>query len=265
MTRTARENLSSRCFVDYSHIFASGAFKNVYLGTYASGNRNGSKCVSKVFKEGSVFEVSYFDNEIQVVNKTIEIVDRFNADNIIPQMIWVNQPGVWQNEVTGEKSLIEPFIANFEKFNSNTGWTPDHTNKWIEIMQALSHYSYHISNAQILLCDLQGGVRTSRDPTKRGFIVTDPVIMSNSRDYGPSDLGAEGISTFFARHSCTQYCGIQWSRPRDTRTYFKMQRGSSMELHNKLNLKLTSQFLPKFPQRQNISTTIEEDYSDSDY
>ena len=55
-----------------------------------------------------------------------------------------------------EKCLIEPFIEKWEKFNSNTGWNKSHL-PWDKAMQALSHYSYHITNGQFLMCDLQGG------------------------------------------------------------------------------------------------------------
>lgn len=52
---------------------------------------------------------------------------------------------------------MEPFVETFEKFNSNTGWAPHTGEHWSEAMQALSHFSYHASHGQLLLCDLQGG------------------------------------------------------------------------------------------------------------
>ena len=82
--------------------------------------------------------------------------------------------------------MVEPFITNWQKFNSNTGWASSGTD-WTEIMQALSHYSYHVSGGQYLLCDLQGGL--FRD----GAILSDPVIMSRYGQYGPTDMGPEGI------------------------------------------------------------------------
>jgi collagenase-like PrtC family protease len=64
-----------------------------------------------------------------------------------------------------------------------------------------------------------------------GFILTDPVIMSTAREYGPTDLGREGISTFFARHKCNQYCRNKyWMTPVDKEAYFKVQQGTSMML-----------------------------------
>ena len=59
---------------------------------------------------------------------------------------------------SGIKSLVEPMIENFEKFNSNTGWADMTGGASSEAMQALSHFSYHNSSGQFLLCDIQGGV-----------------------------------------------------------------------------------------------------------
>lgn len=53
-------------------------------------------------------------------------------------------------------SLIEPFIENYRKFNSALGQAPD-DDEFAGPIQALSHFSYHISDGKMLLCDLQGG------------------------------------------------------------------------------------------------------------
>lgn len=224
----SRNNNASRAEVQTSVIFAQGAFKNVYKGTYTVGERKGEECVCKIFKSGSVFEDSYFKNELKVVDKALEIINEFNRDRLINQNIWLNMPTVWtvteESYRAGEKSLIEPMIPNFEKFNSNTGWTPDKTSHWIDVMQALSHYSYHVTDRRLLFCDLQGGV------CENGFIITDPVIMSTTKEYGPTDLGPKGISTFFAKHKCNKFCNRHWAAPLDKKVYFKVQKGSSMIL-----------------------------------
>lgn len=89
-------------------------------------------------------------------------------------------------------------------------------------MQALSHFSYHQSGGRYVLCDLQGGFKKGR------LVLTDPVILSRDRQYGVTDLGAEGISTFFSRHQCNSFCRSHWQLPRDRKTYFKAFTGTSM-------------------------------------
>ena len=94
---------------------------------------------------------------------------------------------------------------------------------WPRVMQAVSHFSYHISNGQCLLCDLQGGVFNN------GAVLTDPVVMSVSRSYGPTDLGSEGINSFFASHTCNEFCRSEWRTLRNPRKYHHASKGTTME------------------------------------
>eukprot|EP00892_Ulva_mutabilis_P004116 jgi/Ulvmu1/2076/UM123_0008.1 len=112
-------------------------------------------------------------------------------------------PEVWcfagaaRADIAESRVLVEPFIDNFSKFNSNTGWVPGCDGAhaiWVEAMQALSHFSYHASGCKYLLCDLQGAVRRNK------IILTDPVILSADQRYGPTDLGQQGIEQFFFHH-----------------------------------------------------------------
>jgi len=59
----------------------------------------------------------------------------------------------------------------------------------------------------------------------------DPVINSRSESYGVTDLGAEGISTFFAEHCCTRYCQAHWQIPRNTAVHYAVRSGTTMELY----------------------------------
>lgn len=97
----------------------------------------------------------------------------------------------------------------------------------LQVMQALSHYSYHKNAGQFLLCDLQGGILSKG----RGAVLTDPVIISRDRSYGVTDLGPEGMSTFFSRHVCNGFCMRHWQKPRDRAAYFHASTGTSMLMH----------------------------------
>jgi hypothetical protein len=234
-----RENNATKATV-YDPIFASGSFKKIRKGKYTQGERAGEACVSKTFISGSVFEDSYFQAELKVVEKALEIINNFNKQRVINQTIWLNKPEIWTgapgSKGEGKKMLTEPMISNFEKFNSNTGWTPEESSPWSDKMQALSHYSYHSTNRHLLLCDLQGGV------IENGAVITDPIIMSSTREYGPTDLGDEGISNFFAYHTCNIFCDSKWIIPHNNKTYFEKWKGSSMVLSTKLaELKLVNQ------------------------
>lgn len=226
MKQAARNNLSDAASVHDSAVYARGAFKLVYKGTYTSGPRQGEACAVKEFKSGSVYESHYFQTEMDVIDTAMRIIDNFNKSNTINRHIYLNQPAIWQysegsGPKQGQKALVEPFIDNFQKFNSNTGWSDDGT-AWNQVMQAISHFSYHNTGGSKVLCDLQGGIYSD------GAVLTDPVIMSQDQIYGPTDLGRAGISTFFARHACNQYCRAEWSKPSRPSVHFPEIQGSYM-------------------------------------
>ena len=177
-SQTARRNNATRATftndaLDYP--FAEGAFRYVAKGRYTHGNRAGEQCVCKWFKTGGVMEASFYDADIDASNMAVRLITKWNEKRFIDRMVKINLPEVWTFRpgcsFAGQKVLQEPFITNYQKFNSNTGWSDDSI-PWARVMQAVSHFSYHSSNGQCLLCDLQGGVYQD------GVVLTDPVVMS---------------------------------------------------------------------------------------
>jgi Alpha-kinase family len=132
-------------------------------------------------------------------------------------------------------------------------------------MEAFSHYTYHKSGGQLIVCDLQGRYRDNRyTPSKSRFELTDPAVCSRRRSDGPTDLGEKGIESFFANHSCNRYChadGNRWSSPRYHRDWFVSSSATSMMRSTVTNLLQTSN-----PVRFNaqLEPFYEEDESDSD-
>lgn len=61
------------------------------------------------------------------MDKALEIVNRFNEFNIVNEAVKTNVARVWtftgsgSGPWTNQKMLCEPFIQNYEKFNSNSG------------------------------------------------------------------------------------------------------------------------------------------------
>jgi hypothetical protein len=227
---TARKNESSSATftndaLDYP--FSEGAFRWVAKGTYDSGPRNGQACVCKWFKTGHVMQSTFFDLDIKAMNKALHLVREWNKQGFIKQTIKVNMPDVWEfqrnagRSWAGRKALQEPFIENYQKFNSNTGWA-DSSSAWPKVMQALSHFSYHASGGQFVLCDLQGGISSG------GVVLTDPVILSRNKSYGVTDLGPNGISSFFSNHRCNKFCKSHWGMPSNKSRYYQLQKGTTM-------------------------------------
>ena len=189
-----RRNNATRLEVDLEDIFAMGSFKYCALGRYTGGMRTGQKLVAKWFKEDNHFEDEFFARDLSAVDQTLRIITQWNQAGFVPGVtIRLNIPEIWS--VDGRQCMIEPFIADFTKFNSNTGWVRrGKHNHILLLLQALSHYSYHVSSGQFVLCDLQGGY--NRDV----ITLTDPAVLSRRQKFGPADLGPKGMSSFFYHH-----------------------------------------------------------------
>lgn len=91
--------------------------------------------------------------------------------------LYMNMPEVWEDAIESEQKsqcLVEPYIeGNYQKFNSNSGWSADAH----EAMSALSHFSWHYSEGKFLVCDLQGSCDAGH------YLLTDPVVLSTSQEF----------------------------------------------------------------------------------
>ncbi|OTA06565.1 elongation factor 2 kinase, putative [Trichoderma parareesei] len=224
-----RYNHSSRAEFTHHALdnpIAEGSFRWVAKGKSVSGPRSNQACVTKWFKTGAVFSKDFFRYDILAVDKALELVNRFNQLGIVDKEIKINVPQVWtfedncRDDWAGQMSLVEPFIQNYQKFNSNTGWNNEST-AWGTVMQALSHFSYHATGGFYVLCDLQGGIY------QHEVVLSDPVILSRRREFGVTDLGPHGISSFFSTHEC-DICHPNWTRPANPAQYFRPERGTFM-------------------------------------
>jgi hypothetical protein len=200
-----------------------GTFRTVVRGEYGQGPRKGEPMACKTFlPEHAHHEEEFYNFEFKIVDKAIEIVNKFNKLNLPDQAIWVNKPQLWRGVAQeggpmdmSSVFMCEPFVEGWVKWNSNTGEAKEDDTILNRKMQALSHFSYHITNGQLLLCDVQGDVHPDK------IVITDPVIISKATAYGPTDMGPEGIDNFFSNHRCNRFCQ-DWmtpSNPKNTMAY----------------------------------------------
>jgi len=139
-----------------------------------------SACVDCSFHTGSVYEDAYWAKDVAVVEKALDIVKMWNEAAIIGAPVKVNRAEVWIGITAnnkGQKFLVEPFIEHWQKWNSNSGWALKEDG-YSQVMQALSHFSFHASRGQAVLCDLQGSIY------KDAIVISDPAILSRERSYG---------------------------------------------------------------------------------
>ena len=264
LSSAARTNLTSQSVsLDRSQILGEGAFRMAYAGTYIGGNRNQQEAVCKCFKKKYLpLEKEFFKHDYFVADKAIGFAEDWNQFCEDDEEILVTKGDI--KKIGNTRYLVEPLIRYFTKFTSNNGWISEDTGWTVKAMEAYSHFTYHRSGGQMIVCDLQGRYRHNRfDNSKSRFELTDPAICSRRRTYGPTDLGEKGIESFFANHVCNQFCNIgsHWARPCTTKRWFQASSQTSMLRSTATNF-LTTQNRARF--NSNLQPFYEEDDS-SDY
>lgn len=215
-----------RYWADFDNeYFAKGTYRYAFRGTvHGDGPRDGSLCVTKVFKKKYT---KYFDKwrpDLAASVKAQKFAEVF-SQNILPalktcvstQNIEVVVPLIAKmdtlshfkvlglfpvNEDTTyvtpyEYVAIEPFLhGEFEKFNSNCGFEDSSA----AVLNAFSHWTWQVSGHKFLVCDLQG-VHTGRN-----YLLTDSCIHSVDGRFGMTDLGVVGMEKVLSGHSCNPIC-----------------------------------------------------------
>jgi hypothetical protein len=208
-----------RFVTDCEHL-ASGTCRSAYLGKDAKTNQ---PIVIKKFiaeKVDSCKLDRYWSEDIEASRVAQDFASKYNEYmNTSKPIIFVVPiihhcfENIAKPFKPSERVLIEPYLGDsYEKFNTNHGMIIQSSTKGFS-MPTLSHFSYHISDGQYLLCDLQGVKQRDR------YILTDPVICSLTEKFGVTDLGEDGIRSFFASHKCTPLCENHWLKHPSPRNY----------------------------------------------
>mmetsp|Transcript_19896 Transcript_19896/g.41727 ORF Transcript_19896/g.41727 Transcript_19896/m.41727 type:complete len:220 (-) Transcript_19896:459-1118(-) len=155
MSSAARTNLTSnRVALNPNLVIGVGVFRTCYAGTYLCGNRNSQEAVCKCFKhQFSGIESDYFRHDFQIADKAIQYAEEWNQFCDSDETILITKGDV--HTIGGKKYLVEPLIRYFKKFTSNNGWISDDGSWTSEAMEAFSHFTYHRSGGNLIVCDLQ--------------------------------------------------------------------------------------------------------------
>mmetsp|Transcript_18567 Transcript_18567/g.45988 ORF Transcript_18567/g.45988 Transcript_18567/m.45988 type:complete len:294 (+) Transcript_18567:211-1092(+) len=263
----ARTNLTSNNVNVTNYKLGEGAFRECYQGIYVGGNRNKQVAACKRFKsQYARIENEFFAQDFQIADKTIDMAESWNEICTYGKEIMVSRGTV--HTKGGRKYMVEPLIRDYDKFTSNSGWIGNTSDWKVRCMEAFTHYTYHKTGGQMIVCDIQGRYRHNRySKAKSRLELGDPAICSRSRRYGPTDLGEKGIESFFANHCCNEFCESSWSRPRTPSQWFPLSKGTSMvsSLHsNRLALQSRATFRMGGNLLMEVVEEDEDDYSDSD-
>jgi hypothetical protein len=89
--------------------------------------------------------------------------------------------------------------ASYEKFSNNFGYT---SAAFSETLGAFSHYTYSVTDGEIMVVDLQG----VSDKEADRYYLTDPVIHCISERFGKQNMLRTGMKRFFQTHECGPLC-----------------------------------------------------------
>lgn len=201
--------------------FKVGSKKLVYMGILnGEGPLKGQKCVVKTVRNGAISRSDWVletkrskiaRSIADCYNKMVSSKDRkFTFNCPIMAEIDTMSDCLCINDILGkpkkkwkdsEHVSIELYLrGHFEEFEY--GWVSPE--ELVET-EAFSHFSWCRSEGSMLVSNLQG-VKTAH-----AYHFTGPVIHSEDKDFGSSDMGYEGIKSFFHLHKCNQICR-EWPR-----------------------------------------------------
>jgi len=143
-------------------------------------------------------EVYYRDVEMQLFAKII--AEKFNQYNPPKKVSFVK---AWLLKLLrrgGQVCAVERFISGpYRKHNNNYGFVNEDERN---TPQAFSHFSYEVSEKQLLVCDIQGVADLYTDPQIHTVVGDDKV----DRPFGKGNLGQRGIDQFLKTHRCNPIC-----------------------------------------------------------
>ena len=100
-----------------------------------------------------------------------------------------------------EYVIVEDFLeGQYNKWVSNYGGISPES----KVLPAFCHWSWVHTKGEKMIADLQGVRRDDIDT----YILTDPAILtaSGGGQMGGADTGIVGMSMFFMKHECNQWC-----------------------------------------------------------
>lgn len=189
--------------------FAEGRFRSVHMGKWVRPkSKEGKQCVVKHLKDSYTWKQTDWDTTQKIYEEAKELAKQFNSSTRMRKPIHFTDVSVMKCQKTDPKSaaprlneyfVVEDFLpGQYIKWCNNYGW-------WSPVnaphMQAFVHWSWYHSGGKKMVADLQGVSYSNR------YVLTDPAILSLiPNEYGPTDMGPEGMAVMLLMHTCNSIC-----------------------------------------------------------
>lgn len=188
--------------------FSEGRFRNVHMGKWVRPkSKEGQQCVVKHLKDSYTWKQTDWDTTEKIYKEAKELANQFNTSTKTRKPIIFTDMCVMKCEKTdhttaaprlNEYFTVEDFIpGQYVKWCNNYGrWSPGNAQN----MQAFVHWSWYYTGGQKMVADLQGVCYSNK------YVLTDPAILSTSKEYGCTDMGPEGMALMLLMHTCNSIC-----------------------------------------------------------
>ncbi|CAF1080685.1 unnamed protein product [Adineta ricciae] len=191
------------------HPFAKGSLRFAFYGQFLSED---SSFVDVVFKE--LANTDSRANTLGVYREHLEIqaiaqflAELFNNEqqrlfrNFIP-VLYADADLVQQKQNPTKIYQVERRMhQEWRKWNNNSGGVS--LSEYSTLLQAFSHWTYHVTSGRLMVVDLQG-VKVDR-----AYLLTDPALHCDDllrfRETR-TNLGKKGMHQFFHTHVCSDIC-----------------------------------------------------------
>ena len=204
-------------------VFHTTAHRTTRYGFYEGG---AGRCVIKEHSASTTSRRAYRHEEANFAAAVpiLEAFQRQHCGRGHAVQLRIHEPAIWtydEGPKKGARALVEPFLPTFRKFNSNTGVsallaasasTGGVSQVAHPIPDALTHFSFHHTSGERLLCGLQGQVGEGAGGAVR-YTFTGVAICSRVGERnGETDMGGGAMKEFFRRHVCGAYCARSWRK-----------------------------------------------------
>lgn len=178
--------------------FAFGAFRLAFQFMIPKSNE---RSVAKSLIGG--LDIQAIQENIHVLSVAQHLANLFSENRCIRKKIRYISPRLIKfTNQNGEEDFLmveELLDGEFVKWNNNADWAA--SNSKGATAQAFSHFSWHQTNQQMMVVDVQG-VKLA----DKSYLLTDPAIHSLGGLFGESDFGEKGMELFFQSHQCNSIC-----------------------------------------------------------
>ena len=196
----------SGCWETYfdAEPFAEGRFRYAFKGHYTKHpTKQGQRLVVKKFKNSYCWEQNGWDETLKIYSRAKEYASGFGngIEFTECEIGLITEVGSSTKTLINEYTINEDYLeGEFTKWCNNYGYVSSEARGVDSILTSFMHWSWIRSKGREMVSDIQG--------VKNGscYRLTDPAMLSITKEYGITDTGIEGMAMFFLIHGCSGPC-----------------------------------------------------------